>query len=98
MEIIYKEDFIDQMAEKYGITKKSAREQYTNVFAVLEQLISDGNTVAIPGIGKFKIVEKPERTMLKPKRHKEDPDEMIVVPAHNVVKFVPSSSIKRNVY
>lgn len=89
MERIYKKEFIDNLAEYASITKKSAAEQYENVFGVLNTLITNGNEVSIPDIGCFKIIERAPRTARNPQTN-----EVIQVPAKKSVKFQVTKSVK----
>ena len=90
--MLNKPDFIALMAERCDITKKDATEEYENVFGVLAEVLSEGNEVAIPDLGRFKIAERPARIANNPRTK-----EKINVPAKKVPKFQFSKNIKEAV-
>ena len=90
--MLTKPDFIALMAERCDITKKDATEEYENVFGVLAEVLSEGNEVAIPDLGRFKITERPARTARNPRT-----GETVDVPAKKTMKLQLSKSIKEAV-
>lgn len=90
--MLNKPDFIALMAERCDITKKDATEEYENVFGVLAEVLSEGNEVAIPDLGRFKIVERPARTARNPRT-----GDAIEVPAKKAPKFQFAKNIKEAV-
>ena len=89
---ITKKTFIDALAEDYAITKVEARNLYEVVIGELAKHLEAGNNVALPEIGKFKIIEKPEREGRNPATN-----EPMTIEAHRVVKFVPCKTLKEAV-
>lgn len=87
--MINKPDFISLMAERCDITKKDATEEYENVFGVLAEVLSEGNEVAIPDLGRVKIVERVARVANNPRT-----GEKVEVPSKKVPKFQFSKNIK----
>ena len=90
--MLNKPDFIALMAERCDITKKDATEEYENVFGVLAEVLSEGNEVAIPDLGRFKIAERPARTARNPRT-----GDAIEVPAKKAPKFQFAKNIKEAV-
>lgn len=90
--MLNKPDFIALMAERCDITKKDATEEYENVFGVLAEVLSEGNEVAIPDLGRFKIAERPARTARNPRT-----GETVDVPAKKIMKLQLSKGIKEAV-
>ena len=90
--MLNKPDFIALMAERCDITKKDATEEYENVFGVLAEVLSEGNEVAIPDLGRFKIAERPARTARNPRT-----GETVDVPAKKTMKLQLTKSIKEAV-
>lgn len=90
--MLTKPDFIAMMAERCDITKKDATTEYENVFSVLVEVLSEGNEVAIPDLGRFKIAEREARIANNPRTK-----EKINVPAKKVPKFQFSKNIKEAV-
>lgn len=87
--MLNKPDFIALMAERCDITKKDATEEYENVFGVLAEVLSEGNEVAIPGLGRFKISERAARTATNPHTKQK-----VEVPAKKTMKLQLSKNIK----
>lgn len=87
--MLNKPDFIALMAERCDITKKDATEEYENVFGVLAEVLSEGNEVAIPDLGRFKIADRPARTARNPRT-----GETVDVPAKKTMKLQLSKNIK----
>lgn len=90
--MLNKPDFIALMAERCDITKKDATEEYENVFGVLAEVLSEGNEVAIPDLGRFKIADRPARTARNPRT-----GETVDVPAKKAMKLQLTKSIKEAV-
>ena len=90
--MLTKPDFIALMAERCDITKKDATEEYENVFGVLAEVLSEGNEVAIPDLGRFKIAERAARTARNPRT-----GDTIEVPAKKTMKLQLSKNIKEAV-
>lgn len=90
--MLTKPDFINLLAERCEVTKKSATEMYDNVFNTLAEVVSEGNEVAIPSLGRVKIVERAARTAYNPQTH-----EAIEVPAKKAVKFQFAKNVKEAV-
>ena len=90
--MLNKPDFIALMAERCDITKKDATEEYENVFGVLAEVLSEGNEVAIPDLGRFKISDRPARIARNPHT-----GGTVEVPAKKTMKLQLSKSIKEAV-
>lgn len=90
--MLNKPDFIALMAERCDITKKDATEEYENVFGILTEVLSEGNEVAIPDLGRFKITERAARVAHNPKTK-----DKIEVPAKKAPKFQFAKNIKEAV-
>lgn len=90
--MLNKPDFIALMAERCDITKKDATEEYENVFGVLAEVLSEGNEVAIPDLGRVKITERAARVATNPRT-----GEKVEVPAKKAPKFQFAKNIKEAV-
>lgn len=84
-----KKEFVNAVAEKAKITKKSALTLTNTVLEVLEESLKKGEEVRIPGFGTFKVLLRKERKARHPRTKQE-----ITIPAKKVVKFVPGSQLK----
>ena len=87
-----KPDFVELLAERCEVSKKEATEMYDSVFGALVDVISEGNEVAIPNLGRVKIAERAARSAHNPKTK-----DKIEVPAKKVPKFQFSKNIKESV-
>lgn len=90
--MVNKPEFIDLLAERCDTTKKNATMMYEEVFATLIDLISRGEEVAIPSLGRVKITERAARVAHNPKTN-----DKIEVPAKKVPKFQFSQTVKEAV-
>ena len=87
-----KKELIARIAEAESTTKVDATMMYEAVFGALVDALSEGNSVAVPGVGKFKIVTRAARTARNPQTGVE-----VEVPEHKVVKFAPAKGLKETV-
>lgn len=84
-----KPEFVTLLAERCEISKREATEMYDDVFGVLVDVISEGNEVSIPNLGRVKIVERAARVANNPRT-----GEKVEVPSKKVPKFQFSKNIK----
>ena len=84
-----KPEFVALLAERCEISKREATEMYDDVFGALVDVISEGNEVAIPNLGRVKIVERAARIANNPRT-----GEKVEVPAKNAPKFQFAKNIK----
>ena len=84
-----KTEFVRAVAEKAGITKKETAAVVNAVLGVIEETVKKGEEIRIPGFGTFKVVTRKERKGRNPRTGKE-----IMIPAANVVKFIPGAKLK----
>ena len=87
---ITKNELIEKLAEKQGISKTKAKEVFESVVEVIKTEIVDGNSVAIRGFGTFEIVEKPEVT-------KKVFGKVQTIPARKKVKFKVSEKLEEKI-
>lgn len=87
-----KPEFVELLAKRCEVSKKEATEMYDDVFGVLSEVVSEGNEVAIPNLGRVKIVERAARVANNPRTK-----EKVEVPAKNVPKFQFAKNIKEAV-
>lgn len=90
--MLTKSDFVNLLVERCDLTKKSATEMYDNVFNTLANVISEGNEVAIPNLGRVKITERAARTARNPQT-----GDVVEVPAKKAPKFQFSKNVKEAV-
>lgn len=87
--MLTKPEFVNLLSERCEVNKKEATEMYDDVFGVLAEVVSEGNEVAIPNLGRVKIVERSARMANNPRT-----GEKVEVPAKKVPKFQFSKNIK----
>ena len=87
-----KPEFVSILAERCEVTKKNAEEIYDDVFGTLIDLVSRGEEVAIPNLGRVKIAERAARVAHNPKTK-----DKIEVPAKKAPKFQFAKNIKEAV-
>ena len=82
-----KAELIKASAAKVEMTQKLMGEALDAVLDTITETLVEGNDVKLAGFGKFEIVEKPEKTQ-------NSFGKEVVIPAHNALKFKPSSTLK----
>ena len=87
-----KPEFVELLAKRCEVSKKEATEMYDAVFTTLADIVSEGNEVAIPVLGRVKIAERAARTARNPRTN-----EVVNVPAKKAPKFQFAKSVKDSV-
>ena len=87
--MLNKPEFVSLLAERCEVSKREASEMYDDVFGTLSDIISSGEEVSIPDLGRVKITERAARVAHNPKTK-----DKIEVPAKKVPKFQFSKNIK----
>lgn len=87
-----KQELINKIADEMDLTKGYAEQAYNVVVGSISEALADGEDVSLPGLGKFKVKERPARTSRNPKT-----GESVAVPAKTVVKFTPAKALKEAV-
>lgn len=84
-----KKEFVERLAERADITKKSAAE-FTDAFLdELTDVFEKGDEVNFIGFGKFTVKERAGRKGKNPKTGEE-----VDIPARKVPYFTPGKTIK----
>ncbi|QMI88255.1 HU family DNA-binding protein [Bacillus velezensis] len=84
-----KTEFVGEVAEKLGVTKKEATPKVEAVFNVIIEALTKGESIKIPGVGTFEVRERAAR-----KGRNIQTGEEIEIPASKVVKFKPAKALK----
>ena len=87
--MLSKLEFVELLAKRCEVSKKDATEMYDDVFGTLVDVISEGNEVAIPNLGRVKIVKRAARVANNPRT-----GEKVEVPAKNAPKFQFAKNVK----
>lgn len=93
---------MDQMAKELAadlgedlgsnVTNKAAKAVLSRVFEYVSGSLAEGHEINVPGFGKFKVNDKPEREVRNPKT-----GEMMTVAAKRVLKFTAAKALKEKV-
>jgi DNA-binding protein HU-beta len=86
---IGKQDFINKIAEKTGITKREASKVFDASLEIIEEEVRAGNDIVIPGFGSIKVQSVKARVGRNIKTGEE-----LTIPAHRRVKFTPGKILK----
>lgn len=87
-----KSEFIDQVARKSGLEKKTAAEAVDAVLAVIEDTLSQRGEVSFSGFGKFHVADRGARQGVNPRT-----GERIEIAASRVPRFTAGSGLKNAV-
>ena len=82
------EDLIKKVAENLD-GGGNAKEVVRTFFSSIRNSLSNGESVAIKGFGKFKLVTRKARKGINPKT-----GEPIDIPEKRVARFVPATALK----
>lgn len=84
-----KPELIDKLAEEAGTTKAQAERDLTALYSVITAALVAGDSVTIPGIGKFEVKERAERKGRNPST-----GESVIIPASKAVTFKATKTLK----
>lgn len=90
--MLNKHEFVTLLAERCEISKREAAEVYDDVFGTLADVIASGEEVAISGLGRVKIADRPARVAHNPRT-----GDAVEVPAKKAPKFQFAKNIKEAV-
>lgn len=90
--MLNKSEFVTLLAERCEISKCEAAEMYDDVFGTLADVVASGEEVAISGLGRVKIADRPARMARNPKT-----EDTVEVPAKKAPKFQFAKNIKEAV-
>jgi DNA-binding protein HU-beta len=86
---VTKQEFVDLVARKSGLTKRDAGEAVDAVLDVIAESLRAGNDVSFTGFGKFSVAHRAARTGVNPRT-----GERLSIAASRVPKFTPGSTLK----
>ncbi len=84
-----KDDLIQAIIRKVGLSKRQAAESLTVVLEEIIKSLSKGDQVVLTGFGKFKVAQRKERECINPKTK-----ERIKIPARKAPVFKPGRTLK----
>jgi DNA-binding protein HU-beta len=90
---VTKAEFIDQVAEKTGLSKRGAAEAVDAFLDTVEDALKRGDAVTFTGFGKFSTQRRAARMGVNPR----NPGQKVQIPAATVPKFQAGSALKASV-
>ena len=87
-----KAEFIDQVADRAGLTKKDASDAVDAVLETIEDALKRGSEVSFSGFGKFSVSHREAREGRNPAT-----GDKIQIAASNVPKFTAGAALKKSV-
>lgn len=84
-----KKELIEKIRENCEIKAVDAEKYVNEVFSIITDALSDGETVNVTGFGKFEVKERSAR-----KGHNPLTGETIDIPAKKVPNFKPEKKLK----
>jgi DNA-binding protein HU-beta len=87
---VTKQDFVDQVASKSGLSKRDAARAVDAFLDSITDALKQGESVNFTGFGKFSTQHRAARMGVNPRR----PGEKVHIPAATVPKFSAGSSLK----
>ncbi|MDO9527698.1 MAG: HU family DNA-binding protein [Syntrophales bacterium] len=85
-----KAELIDKVAEKTDLTKKDAAGAVNAVLETIEEVLKNGDGIALSGFGTFSVKERAERKGRNPQT-----GEAITIPAAKSAKFKAGKNLKK---
>ena len=84
-----KQELIDRVSGKTGLSKKDAAEAVEAVFGEITAQLRSGGDIALTGFGKFHVAERGPRQGVNPQTR-----ERITIPGGKVPRFTAGSQLK----
>jgi len=89
---VTKSEFVDQVADRAGLSKKDAASAVDAVLDTIEGALTRGSDVVFSGFGKFSVSHRSAREGRNPAT-----GQTIHIPASKVPKFSAGASLKKAV-
>jgi DNA-binding protein HU-beta len=89
---VTKSEFVDQVADRSGLSKKDANDAVDAVINTIEDALRRGSEVTFAGFGKFHVAERGARQGVHPRT-----GQPIQIAASRVPRFTPGSGLKKAV-
>jgi DNA-binding protein HU-beta len=91
--LVTKQEFVDRVAERTGLTKADAGRAVDAFLATVTEALRRGDSVSFTGFGKFSTQRRAARTGVNPR----NPGQRVQIPAATVPKFTPGTQLKQAV-
>lgn len=85
-----KQDFIDRVASRSGLSKRDAGQAVDAFLDTVQESLTRGDSITFTGFGKFSTSQRAARMGVNPR----NPSEKVHIPAATVPKFQAGSSLK----
>jgi DNA-binding protein HU-beta len=89
---VTKSEFVDQVADRAGLSKRDAGEAVDAVLDTIERTLSSGGEISFSGFGKFSVSQRSAREGRNPAT-----GERIHIAASRVPKFTAGAGLKKAV-
>jgi DNA-binding protein HU-beta len=90
---VTKQDFVDEVAEKTGMSRRDAGTAVDAVIDCITDALRKGDAVTFTGFGKFHTTRRAAREGVNPR----NPSQKVYIPAATVPKFSAGSQLKKAV-
>jgi len=87
---VTKSEFVDQVADRAGLSKKDATGAVDAVLETIEETLKRGSEIAFSGFGKFSVSERSAREGRNPAT-----GERLNIAASRVPKFTAGAALKK---
>ncbi len=85
-----KNELVERVAKKVGLTKKASYEAVNTVFAQIRESMTKGDKVVITGFGTFKVRTRNTRVGRNPQTGTS-----IKIPGHRLAGFTAGKTLRR---
>jgi DNA-binding protein HU-beta len=89
---VTKSEFVDQVADRAGLSKKDAGDAVDAVLVTIEDALKRGSDISFSGFGKFSVSQRSAREGRNPAT-----GEKIQIAASKVPKFTAGAGLKKAV-
>jgi len=90
---VTKQEFVDAVAGKTGLSKNAAGEAVEAFLSTVESALKGGDSITFTGFGKFHTTHRAARMGVNPR----NPSEKVQIRAATVPKFSAGSQLKKAV-
>jgi len=87
---VTKQEFVDSVAEKAGLSRRDASKAVDAFLETITSTLKSGGDISFTGFGKFSTSQRAERQGVNPR----NPGEKVTIPAATVPKFSAGSQLK----
>ena len=86
-----KQEFVDQVADKAGLSRRDAAKAVDAFIDSITETLKSGDSVSFTGFGKFATAQRAARQGVNPR----NPQQKVDIPAATVPKFTAGSALKQ---